>query len=150
MTDIQERPAEADFDKPTASCSALLRTWERRQHGAGRDGRQTWLLPRHGRVRAHHAKPAGRHTDTDEHYTREWLNAQAAGGYVDYDAATGRYWLPAEQAAALTDETCPAYLPGFFQSALGTMQDAHRVLDVARGGAGLGWHERTCRRARRH
>ena len=33
-------------------------------------------------------------TNTSEHYTREWLNAQAAGGYVEYDPGTGRYTSP--------------------------------------------------------
>ena len=79
-------------------------------------------------------------TGTSEHYTREWLAAQAAGDYVTYDPATGRYVLPAEQAAALTDETSPAYLPGFFQIAHGTMRDAPQIVEAAREGDGLGWH----------
>jgi SAM-dependent methyltransferase len=79
-------------------------------------------------------------TGTSEHYTREWLAAQAAGEYVSYDPGTGRYVLPAEQAAALTDESSPAYLPGFFQIAHGTVRDAPRILDAARDGDGLGWH----------
>jgi 2-polyprenyl-3-methyl-5-hydroxy-6-metoxy-1,4-benzoquinol methylase len=78
-----------------------------------------------------------------ERYVREWLNAQAAGGYVEYDAESGRYTLPPEQAAALTDEESPAYLPGFFQIALGTLHDAPDVIEAARSGAGLGWHEHT-------
>ncbi|MGH3013275.1 MAG: class I SAM-dependent methyltransferase, partial [Gaiellaceae bacterium] len=78
-----------------------------------------------------------------ERYVREWLNAQAAGGYVEFDAVSGRYTLPAEQAAALTDEESPAYLPGFFQIALGTLHDAPDVIEAARSGAGLGWHEHT-------
>jgi SAM-dependent methyltransferase len=78
-------------------------------------------------------------TSTSEHYTREWLAAQAAGQYVVRDAA-GRYTLPAEHAAALVDETSPAYLPGFFQLAEGTVRDAHRVLQAARTGDGIGWH----------
>ena len=79
-------------------------------------------------------------TSTSEHYTREWLAAQAAGGYVTYDPDTGTYVLPAEHAAALTDESSPAYLPGFFQLAHGTARDAHRVLAAARDGDGIGWH----------
>ncbi len=63
-------------------------------------------------------------TGTAERYVREWLNAQAAGGYVDYEADSGRYTLPPEQAVALTDEDSPAYLPGFFQIALGSV---HRL-----------------------
>ena len=79
-------------------------------------------------------------TSTTEHYAREWLNAQAAGGYVEYDAQARRYTLPAEQAAALTDESSPAYLPGFFQIAHGTVRDAPSILAAARDGDGLGWH----------
>lgn len=63
-------------------------------------------------------------TGTGEPYAREWLNAQAAGGFVTYDG--GRYTLPPELANALTDETSPAYLPGFFQIALGTVHDTAR------------------------
>ena len=79
-------------------------------------------------------------TGTSEHYTREWLGAQAAGAYVTYDAGSGRYTLPAEHAAALTDPTSPAYLPGFFQLAHGTVRDAAEILQAARDGDGLGWH----------
>jgi SAM-dependent methyltransferase len=80
-------------------------------------------------------------TGTAERYVQEWLNAQAAGGYVDYDPVTGRYTLPPEQAVALTDESSPAYLPGFFQLALGSVIDSPRITDTARSGDGLGWHE---------
>ncbi|MDN5765067.1 MAG: class I SAM-dependent methyltransferase [Humibacillus sp.] len=80
-------------------------------------------------------------TGTGEPYAREWLAAQAAGGYVDYEATTGRYTLPPEQAAALTDPSSPAYLPGFFQIALGTVHDIDGVLEAARSQAGVGWHE---------
>ena len=80
-------------------------------------------------------------TGTALPYAREWLNAQAAGQFVEYDAAAGRYTLPPEHAVALTDESSPAYLPGFFQIALGTARDSHRVVDVARTTGGLGWHE---------
>jgi SAM-dependent methyltransferase len=80
-------------------------------------------------------------TDTSERYVREWLNAQAAGGYVDYDSESGRYTLPPEQTMALTDENSPAYLPGFFQIALGSVLDSPRITEAARSGAGVGWHE---------
>ena len=73
-------------------------------------------------------------TGTAERYVREWLNAQAAGGYVDYDPDTVRYTLPAEHAVALTDESSPAYLPGFFQIALGTVHDSPRITEAARTG----------------
>ena len=80
-------------------------------------------------------------TGTTERYVREWLNAQAAGGYVDYHPAEGRYSLPPEQTVALTDEDSPAYLPGFFQIALGSVLDSPRITDAARSGDGFGWHE---------
>src|SRR3954466_15163839 len=72
---------------------------------------------------------------------REWLNAQAAGGYVTYDAKTCSYTLPPEQTVALTDDRSPAYLPGFFQLALGSVLDSPHVTEKARSGDGLGWHE---------
>jgi SAM-dependent methyltransferase len=76
-----------------------------------------------------------------ERYVREWLNAQAAGGFVEFDAEGGGYTLPPEHAMALTDEESAVYLPGFFQIALGTLHDAPDVIEAARTGAGLGWHE---------
>ncbi|MEU0096806.1 class I SAM-dependent methyltransferase [Kribbella sp. NPDC006257] len=78
-------------------------------------------------------------TQTSERYAREWLNAQAAGGFVEY--ADGRYVLPAEHAIALTDENSPAFLPGFFQIALGTVHNTTQTIEAARSGAGIGWHE---------
>ena len=80
-------------------------------------------------------------TGTAERYVREWLNAQAAGGYVEYDPESGRYTLPPEQAVALTDEDSPAYLPGFFQIALGSVIDSPRIEQAMRSGDGVGWHE---------
>jgi 2-polyprenyl-3-methyl-5-hydroxy-6-metoxy-1,4-benzoquinol methylase len=80
-------------------------------------------------------------TGTTERYVREWLNAQAAGGFVEYDPDSGRYALPPEQTVALTDTASPAYLPGFFQIALGSVIDSPRIVERARSGDGLGWHE---------
>jgi SAM-dependent methyltransferase len=82
-----------------------------------------------------------RRTGASERYVREWLNTQAAGGYVTYDAADSTYTLPPEQAVALTDESSPAYLPGFFQIALGSVIDSPRIVESARNGEGVGWHE---------
>jgi SAM-dependent methyltransferase len=82
-----------------------------------------------------------RRTDISERYVQEWLNAQAAGGYLDYDPDSGRYVLPPEQTVALTDESSPAYLPGFFQIALGSVIDSPRITEAARTGAGVGWHD---------
>jgi SAM-dependent methyltransferase len=81
------------------------------------------------------------HTATGAPYAREWLNAQAAGSFVDYDPASARYTLPVEHAVALTDETSPAFLPGLFQIALGTVADTNRIVEAARSGSGVGWHD---------
>ncbi len=81
------------------------------------------------------------HTQTGEAYAREWLNAQAAGRYVEYDPETATYTLPREHAIALTDESSPVFLPGFFQIAHGTVRDAPEIIEAARRGDGLGWHE---------
>ena len=80
-------------------------------------------------------------TETAERYVLEWLNAQAAGGFVHYDPVAERYELPPEQAVALTDEDSAAYLPGFFQIALGSVLGSPRITGAARSGAGVGWHE---------
>jgi SAM-dependent methyltransferase len=82
-----------------------------------------------------------RRTAVSERYVREWCNAQAAGGYVEYDPIGGTYTLPPEQAVALTDDSSPAFLPGFFQIALGTVIDSPRITEAARSGEGVGWHE---------
>lgn len=81
-----------------------------------------------------------RRTGTSERYVREWLNAQAAGGYVDYHPE-GRYSLAPEQTVALTDPDSPAFLPGFFEIALGSVLDSPRITDAVRSGDGVGWHE---------
>ena len=80
-------------------------------------------------------------TGAAERYVREWLNAQAAGGYVAYDPESGRYTLPPEQTIALTDPDSPAYLPGFFQVAIGSVLDSPKIVEKARNGDGFGWHE---------
>ena len=80
-------------------------------------------------------------TGTAERYVREWLNAQAAGGFVEYDPDSGRYTLPPEQTVALTDESSPAYLPGFFQTAIGSVIDSPIIIERARSGDGFGWGE---------
>jgi 2-polyprenyl-3-methyl-5-hydroxy-6-metoxy-1,4-benzoquinol methylase len=80
-------------------------------------------------------------TGTAERYVREWLNAQAAGGYVEYDPDSGLYTLPPEQTVALTDPDSPAYLPGFFQIAMGSVIDSPKIVQAARSGDGFGWHE---------
>lgn len=91
------------------------------------------------------AADLARRTATGERYAAEWLNAQAAGGFVTYDPTgaegAGTYTLPPEHVIALTDADSPAYLPGFFQIAYGTIRDASRIFALAADGDGLAWGE---------
>jgi SAM-dependent methyltransferase len=80
-------------------------------------------------------------TSTDERYVREWLASQAAGGYVTYDDKHHRFSLSEEQAFALANEDSPAYLPGAFQLALGSLAAVPRITEAFRTGAGMGWNE---------
>jgi SAM-dependent methyltransferase len=80
-------------------------------------------------------------TQTDERYLREWLASQAAGGYISYDEMTHRFYLSEEQAFTLANEDSPAYLPGAFELALGSLAAVPRIADSFRSGAGMGWHE---------
>lgn len=80
-------------------------------------------------------------TGTDERYLREWLASQAAGGYITYDEATDKFSLSQEQAFTLANEDSPAYLPGAFELALGSLAAVPRIAESFRTGAGMGWHE---------
>lgn len=80
-------------------------------------------------------------TSTHERYIREWLASQAAGGYVMYDDRTGKFSLSEEQAFTLANEDSPAYLPGAFELALGSLAAVPRIAESFRTGAGMGWHE---------
>src|SRR6478736_6832216 len=80
-------------------------------------------------------------TKTDERYLREWLASQAAGGYVTYDDKTGKFGLNEEQAFTLAKEDSPAYLPGAFELALGSLAAVPRITEAFRTGDGVGWHE---------
>jgi len=80
-------------------------------------------------------------TQTDERYLREWLASQAAGGYITYDANSDKFSLTNEQAFTLAREDSPAYLPGAFELALGSLAAVPRIADSFRSGAGMGWHE---------
>lgn len=80
-------------------------------------------------------------TQTDERYVREWLASQAAGGYITYDEKTHKFSLSEEQAFTLAKEDSPAYLPGAFELALGSLAAIPRIAESFRTGAGMGWHE---------
>ena len=80
-------------------------------------------------------------TQTDERYVHEWLASQAAGGYVRYNEKADKFSLSEEQAFALATEDSPAYIPGAFELALGSLAAVPRITDLFRNGAGMGWHE---------
>jgi len=80
-------------------------------------------------------------TQTDERYVREWLSSQAAGGYVTYDQHSKKFSLNEEQAFALTNEDSPAYVPGAFELALGSLAAVPQITEAFRTGDGMGWHE---------
>jgi ubiquinone/menaquinone biosynthesis C-methylase UbiE len=80
-------------------------------------------------------------TGTDERYVREWLSSQAAGGYITYNEQTRKFSLSEEQAFTLANEDSPAYIPGAFQMALGSLAAVPRIVESFRSGAGMGWHE---------
>jgi ubiquinone/menaquinone biosynthesis C-methylase UbiE len=80
-------------------------------------------------------------TKTDERYLREWLASQAAGGYITYDEKSNKFSLSEEQAFTLANEDSPAYLPGAFELALGSLAAVPRIAESFRSGAGMGWHE---------
>lgn len=80
-------------------------------------------------------------TGTDERYLREWLASQAAGGYITYDEKSEKFSLTQEQAFTLAQEDSPAYLPGAFELALGSLAAVPRIAESFRSGAGMGWHE---------
>src|SRR6185437_10631141 len=80
-------------------------------------------------------------TKTDERYLREWLASQAAGGYITYDETNDKFSLSEVQAFTLATEDSPAYLPGAFELALGSLAAVPRIAESFRTGAGMGWHE---------
>jgi SAM-dependent methyltransferase len=80
-------------------------------------------------------------TQTDERYVTEWLASQAAGGYINYDPKTEKFSMTEEQALTLANEDGPAYLPGAFELALGSLAAVPRITELFRSGAGMGWTE---------
>jgi SAM-dependent methyltransferase len=80
-------------------------------------------------------------TRTDERYVREWLASQAAGGYVTYNPDTQKFGMTEEQALTLAREDGPAYMPGAFELALGSLAAVPRITEAFRSGAGMGWNE---------
>ena len=92
--------------------------------GAAASRRRSWRAKRHRRtLRARVAQRPGRRRLRRVRPRQRPLHAAArAGGRTDrFDS--------------------PAYLPGFFQIALGSVIDSPKIVEAARSGDGFGWHE---------
>src|ERR1700727_320388 len=87
------------------------------------------------------AAELAKQTNTDERDVREWAASQAAGGYLTYEPETQRFGMTEEQALTLAREDGPAYLPGAFELALGSLAAVPRITEAFRSGAGMGWSE---------
>src|SRR5580658_6178482 len=80
-------------------------------------------------------------TNTDERYVREWAASQAAGRYLTYEPGTQQFGMTEEQVLTLAREDGPAFLPGAFELALGSLAAVPRITEAFRSGAGMGWGE---------
>lgn len=80
-------------------------------------------------------------TGTDERYVTEWLASQAAGEYITYNPKTHKFSMTEEQIFTLAREDGPAFLPGAFELALGSLAAVPRITESFRTGAGMGWNE---------
>jgi SAM-dependent methyltransferase len=87
------------------------------------------------------AEELARATGTDARYVSEWASSQAAGGYLTYDTQTKKFGMTEEQTLTLAREDGPAYLPGAFELALGSLAAVPRITEAFRTGAGMGWCE---------
>jgi len=87
------------------------------------------------------AAELAKQTKTDERYVREWAASQAAGGYLTYEPSTQRFGMTEEQILTLAREDGPAFLPGAFELALGSLAAVTRITEAFRSGAGMGWFE---------
>ena len=80
-------------------------------------------------------------TQTDERYTREWLNNQVAGGYVHYDAQSGHYDLPDHHVPVLADEDSPVFLVPALEVAASLWLDEEKIMGVFKSGEGIAWDD---------
>jgi len=81
------------------------------------------------------------YTNTAERYIREWLRTNAAGGYIDYDAEADCYAMSTEQALLLANSESPAFVGGFFETALAATKILPKLSEAFKSGEGVGWGE---------
>jgi hypothetical protein len=55
----------------------------------------------------------------------------------------GNLAFPKNKAFTLANEDSPAYLPGAFELAVGSLAAVPRITESFRSGLGMGWHEHT-------
>jgi 2-polyprenyl-3-methyl-5-hydroxy-6-metoxy-1,4-benzoquinol methylase len=85
-------------------------------------------------------------TDTNERYTREWLEQQAVSGILTVedptpDAHKRRYALESGHAEVLLDRDSLSYFVPLFRYYVGTMRKIDDVLAAYRTGCGIAWGE---------
>ena len=108
-----------------------------------RHGRQARLLPRRWPTPAPLTPAAlAEATGTGEHYAREWLNAQAAGVFVDL-RPRAPVATPCRPSTRSRSPTRPARrsCPASSRSPSAPSRTPTRIVEAARDGAGVGWHE---------
>ncbi len=84
------------------------------------------------------------HAQTDERYTREWLEHQAVAGILQVanrgdDARTRRYCLPPGHAEALLDENSLEWVAPFARQVAGSVRQLPALLEAFRSGGGVPW-----------
>ncbi|MGI9642803.1 MAG: class I SAM-dependent methyltransferase [Acidimicrobiia bacterium] len=84
--------------------------------------------------------------NTEERYTREWLEQQAVSGFVyvaemSDDGQSRRFALPAEYADVLTDQLSLSYLAPLARMIAAAGMKLSAVVDAHRNGGGVSWDE---------
>ena len=79
--------------------------------------------------------------DGPERYLRSGWHPRRRADTSLSTPKTNKFSLSEEQAFTLANEDSPAYLPGAFELALGSLAAVPRITESFRTGAGMGWHE---------
>jgi SAM-dependent methyltransferase len=85
-------------------------------------------------------------TDTDERYSREWLEQQTVSGYLDVvdpsdPPSARRYSIAPERAEVLTNRSSLAYMAPFAGLLTSLGRNLPALIEAYRTGAGFGWHQ---------
>jgi ubiquinone/menaquinone biosynthesis C-methylase UbiE len=101
------------------------------------------LLLDHGPLTTHELADRA---NTEERYTREWLEQQAVSGFITMETpgATGehrRFALPSEYVEVLTDELSLSYLAPLARMLAAAGSKLSAVVEAHRNGGGVSWDE---------